>query len=96
MSQLFSIEIIGASWQQVCIAVVALSVLLLDPINRTVTSQYRSVFIGISATELAGQDAVAEVLERVELRVENMMIGKEDIVFDLVSVRWKAEICRVV
>ena len=77
MSQPFSIEIIGASWQQVCIAVVALSVSLLNPI-RTATPQYGPVFIGISATELAGQDAVAEALERPELRVDGM-VGKEDI-----------------
>jgi hypothetical protein len=73
---------IGASRQQVCIAEVALMVLLFDPI-RTATTQYGPVFIGIFATELVGHDAVAEVAET----VEDGMLGKEDIFRNVVGVK---------
>jgi hypothetical protein len=73
----------GASRQHVCIAAVALMLLLFDPI-RAATPQYGPVFIGIFATELAGQDAVAEISERVEL-------GKEDIFRNVVGVKGKSE-----
>jgi hypothetical protein len=64
----------GASRQQICIAEVALKVSLFDPIW-TATPQYGPVIIGISATALAGHDAVAEVAET----VEDGMLGTEDI-----------------